>query len=51
MRFQRNISLLLGRMEARRRVKFIGVQLVGGAEITASVEKVTAGPVEKAVAG
>jgi hypothetical protein len=51
MRFQRNISLLLGRMEARRRIEFTGVQLDGGMEITASVEKVTAGPVEKDVAG
>jgi hypothetical protein len=38
-------------MEARRCVEFTGVQLVGGMEITASVEKVTAGPVEKAVTG
>jgi hypothetical protein len=37
MRFQRNISLRLGRMEARRRVKFIGVEL--------------ATPVEKAMTG
>jgi hypothetical protein len=38
MRFQRNISLLLGRMEARRRVEFIGAELAGGVEITAPVE-------------
>jgi hypothetical protein len=38
-------------MEARRRVEFTGVQLVSGMEITASVEKITAGPVEKVVAG
>jgi hypothetical protein len=43
MRFQRNISLLLGRMEARC--------LAGGAELAALVEKVAAGPAEKATCG
>jgi hypothetical protein len=38
-------------MEARRRVVFIGVELGGGAELTAPVEKATTGLVEKATAG
>jgi hypothetical protein len=48
MRFQRNISLLLG-MEARRHVEFIGVELASGAEFAAPVEKATAagGAVER----
>jgi hypothetical protein len=46
-----DISLLLGRMEARRRVKSISVELAGGAELAALVEKATADPVEKALAG
>jgi hypothetical protein len=33
IRFQRNIFLLLGRMEARRRVEFTGVEIAGGAEL------------------
>ena len=41
MHFQRNISLLSG-MEYRRRVEFTSVELVGGAELTAPVEKATA---------
>ena len=36
--FQRNISLLLGRMEAHRRVEFTGVDLA------APVEKAATGP-------
>jgi hypothetical protein len=52
MQFQRNISLLLRIMEARRRVEFTGVELTGDAELTALEEKATAGgPVEKAVLG
>jgi hypothetical protein len=52
MQFQRNISLLLGIMEARRRVEFTGVELAGGAELTALEEKAVAGgPVEKVVLG
>jgi hypothetical protein len=51
MRLQRNISLSLGRMEARLHVEFIGVELISGVEITASVEKATTDPVEKAVVG
>jgi hypothetical protein len=51
MRFQRNISLLLGRMEASRSVEFIGVEHAGGAEITALVEKAMTGPLEKAATG
>jgi hypothetical protein len=43
MRFQRNISLLLGRMEDHRRVEFTGVELTGSAEIAALVEKAAAG--------
>jgi hypothetical protein len=39
--FQCNISLLLGRMEARWLVKFIGIELAGSAEIAAPVEKAT----------
>ena len=50
MRFQRNISLLLEIMEARRSVEFTGVELTGGAEITALVEKATTSPLEKAAA-
>jgi hypothetical protein len=42
MRFQRNISLLLGRMDALRRVEFTGVELVG------SAKKAGTGPMEKA---
>jgi hypothetical protein len=34
-------------MEAHWRVEFTGVELVGGAELAALVEKTTAGPVEK----
>ena len=48
IRFQRNISLLLGRMEAHRRVKFTDVELAGGADLAALMEKVAVGPVEKA---
>jgi hypothetical protein len=51
MWLQRNISLPVGRIEARRHVEFIGVELVSGVEIAASVEKAAAGLVEKAVAG
>ena len=51
MRFQHKISLVLGRMEARRRVEFTGIELAGGAEIAAPVEKAATGPVEKAVVG
>jgi hypothetical protein len=46
-----NISLLLRRMEAHRRVKFTSVELAGGAKLAAPVEKATADPVEKALAG
>jgi hypothetical protein len=35
-------------MEARRRVEFTGVELVGGAELAALMEKATEGSVEKA---
>jgi hypothetical protein len=38
MCFQRNISLLLGRIEAHQRVEFTGV------ELAAPVEKAAAGP-------
>jgi hypothetical protein len=44
MRFQRNIPLLLGRMESLQRVEFTGVELIG------SAEKAAASPVEKAAA-
>jgi hypothetical protein len=37
-------------METRRHVKFTDVELAGGAELVALVEKTAAGPVEKAVA-
>ena len=47
IRFQRNTFLLLGGMEAHRRVEFTGVELAGGTEIAAPVEKATAGSVEK----
>jgi hypothetical protein len=50
MWFQRNISLLLGRMEARRRVEFTVVELDGGAKLAAPVEKTAAGPAENAAA-
>jgi hypothetical protein len=43
MWFQRNISLLLERMEDRRRVEFTGVELTGSTEIAAPMEKVAAG--------
>jgi hypothetical protein len=43
MLFQRNISLLFGRMEDRRRVEFTGVELAGSAEIVAPVEKAMEG--------
>jgi hypothetical protein len=43
MLFQRNISLLLGRMKTRRRVEFTGVELAGGADLAALVEKAVAG--------
>jgi hypothetical protein len=43
MRFQRNISLLFGRMESCRRMKFTGVELASGAELANLVEKVAAG--------
>jgi hypothetical protein len=46
-----DISLLLERMEARRRVKSTSVELTGGAELATSVEKAAADPVEKALAG
>jgi hypothetical protein len=46
-----DISLLLGRMEARRRVKSTSVELVGGAELAAPVEKAATDPVEKALVG
>jgi hypothetical protein len=45
IRFQANISLLLGRIETHRHVEF-----TGGAEIVAPVEKATACPMEKAAA-
>jgi hypothetical protein len=51
MWFQCNISLLLGRMEARRHVEFTVVELVGGAELAAPVEKAMAGSVENVAAG
>ena len=38
-------------MEAHRRVKFTDVELAGGADLAALMEKVAVGPVEKAVAG
>jgi hypothetical protein len=38
-------------MEVRRRVEFTGVELVGGAKLTAPVEKDAAIPVEKAAVG
>ena len=50
MHFQRNISLLFGKMEAHCCVEFTGVELIGGVELAAPVEKVAAGPVEKAAA-
>jgi hypothetical protein len=43
MQFQYNISLLLGRMKARRRVEFTDVEHAGGAEIATLVEKAAAG--------
>jgi hypothetical protein len=39
MQFQGNISLVLGRMEDHRRVKFTSVELVCSAEIAAPVKK------------
>jgi hypothetical protein len=51
MRFQCNISLLPGRMEARQRVEFTGAKLAGGVELAAPLEKTTSGPVEKAAVG
>jgi hypothetical protein len=38
-------------MEACRHVEFTGVELIGGAELAALVEKDAASPVEKAAAG
>jgi hypothetical protein len=40
-RFSASISLMLGRMEARQHVEFIGVELAGGVEIITLVGKVT----------
>jgi hypothetical protein len=40
--FQCNISLLLGRMKACQCVEFTDVELAGGAELTAPVEKAAA---------
>jgi hypothetical protein len=48
MRFQRSISLLLGRMEVRRRVKFTAVEIADGSDFVALVEEATQVPVEKA---
>ena len=39
------------RMKARWHVEFISVELAGGAELAAPVEKAMAGPMEKAAAG
>jgi hypothetical protein len=47
----RSISLLLGRIKARHRVEFTGVELACGADHTALVEKAAAGLVEKAATG
>ena len=38
-------------MEARWHVEFTGVELVGGAELAAPVEKATTGPIETATMG
>jgi hypothetical protein len=38
-------------MEACRRLKYTGVELVGGTELATLVEKAMAGPVEKAAVG
>jgi hypothetical protein len=38
-------------MEARWHVELTGVELTGGTELAAPVEKTTAGPVEKAATG
>jgi hypothetical protein len=43
VRFQRNISLLFGRMGARWSVEFNGVEITGGGEIVTLVEKAAAG--------
>jgi hypothetical protein len=44
-------SLCYMGMEARRRVKFTGAELTGGAELAALVEKATVDPVEKVTVG
>ena len=50
MRFQRNISLLLRRMEARRYVEFTGVELAAPVEkAVADLARAVTAPVEKAV--
>jgi hypothetical protein len=46
-----NISLLLGRMKARRCVEFTDVNLACGVELATPVEKAVAGPMEKAAIG
>jgi hypothetical protein len=43
MHFRCNISLLLVRMETRRHVEFTGVELAGGVELAALVEKAVVG--------
>jgi hypothetical protein len=51
MKHLKHLKQTLGRMEARRRVNFTGVELVGDTEITALMEKATTGLVEKAAVG
>jgi hypothetical protein len=46
-----NTSLLLERMEARRRMEFTDVELAGNVEIATPLEKATTGLVEKVTAG
>jgi hypothetical protein len=50
MQFQCNLSLLLGRIEARR-VEFTGVELTYDAELVVPVEKVAEGWPLRAVRG
>jgi hypothetical protein len=39
MRFERNISLLLGRIEACRHVKFTSVELAGCTELASGTQR------------
>ena len=50
MHFQHNISLLFGRIEARRHAEFTGVELAAPVEkAAADLARVITAPVEKAV--